>query len=569
MTITARKGAFLLLAVLPALASAEASEFPVPKGRAAKGPDAQQNVSAVARELANARTPDDVIAKYIASRPGDFLAPLGGAQSGAADVAAEALQILGQIVVDRATDRAYQLAKERLESLLHCRDKATKFTRTCEVVLPLRVQELASSGQALEAALLADVLNELSPAVPEGLSKDAWDAFRTSLLPMLLHPTRSLTPAAASNLAQQVVALGIRPRSGEKFCKLDTPARALQLVAAGVLQCQASVAAGGSLSTLASCPVGLVMENLAAAASCGDDKLPPAAMTVARAIAQNVIAAVTVTVREGGARAQLEHATDALFLAACIGNGDTDCDEASTRTAKWLRLARRASHALLEQDTNMLVAVAFDALVTLDEIVKDEQKAGERRRGLSLVAALLEYTATYQPNTEAAETTTSPAQPSPHERRTQILKSLTQEMTNRTGRAQDAIFSLGGTLRGVGGLRFASGARTFWGPLALPLGIGYQSATGKRGWGFHGELGVVDLGQYVSFSKGGEVQKPKLEDVLTVTGGIGAYYGKDMPLTIALTGGYSPHYQESASGSRGAWNLGIGVGIYVPLFDLN
>jgi hypothetical protein len=40
-------------------------------------------------------------------------------------------------------------------------------------------------------------------------------------------------------------------------------------------------------------------------------------------------------------------------------------------------------------------------------------------------------------------------------------------------------------------------------------------------------------------------------------------------VTIAVTGGYSPHYQPSASGSRGAWNLGIGIGIYVPLFDLN
>lgn len=543
MTHTAR--ALLLLVLLPGLASAQSSEFPVPKKKGAAGapaapkagaapaapkadapaaPAAPQNVSATVLEITNAKDPDQVIRSYRESRPIDFLAPFGAAQSAAADVAAEALQILGQIVVDRATDRAYHLIKERLETLLHCREKATKFTRTCEVVLPLRVQELAASGQALEAALLSDVLNDLTPRVPDGLSKEAWTAFRTSLLPLLLHPTRNLTPAAATSLAQQVVALGVRPQSSESFCSLDTPARALQLVAAGVLQCQASVALGRSVSKLEQCPVGLVMDNLAAAAKCADDKLPPEARTVARAIAQNVLATLTTSAREGGARAQLEHASDALFLAACIGSGSTDCDEASTGTAKWLRLARKASHAVLEQDTNGLVAVAFDALVTIDEIVKDDLKAGERRRALALLAALLEYTATYRPNAEASATPASPAQPSPHERRTEILKSLTQEMTNRTGRAPDSIFSLGGTLRGVGGVRFASGAQSFWGPLALPLGIGFQSATSKGGWGFHGELDVVDLGQYVSFSDHGEVQKPKLEDVLTVTGAIGAYW---------------------------------------------
>jgi hypothetical protein len=181
-------------------------------------------------------------------------------------------------------------------------------------------------------------------------------------------------------------------------------------------------------------------------------------------------------------------------------------------------------------------------------------------RALRFIAALLDYAATYTDDAGAKEA---------HERRTKVLESLTREMTDRTGRQGDTIVSFGGSLRLTGGTRFRGSDHTLFGPLGLPLGFGLQSYRPKGGAGWHLELGILDLGQYVAFQKGGEVQEPKLADALAPSLSVGRFWGQELPWFVAATAGYSPHYRFEDTSRRGAWFVGVAFGIYVPLFDLN
>src|SRR5262249_32405186 len=146
--------------------------------------------------------------------------------------------------------------------------------------------------------------------------------------------------------------------------------------------------------------------------------------------------------------------------------------------------------AAIDGDTNTVIAglgKGLDILIEKADVTAckagADKKAGASgcvsdaekkalRRALRLMGALLQYAETF-----SKEGTKDEAQ-SLNDRRPKTLESLTREMTDRTGRENDSIFSLGGSLRGVGGVRLdPSGAKpTILGPLSLPLGIGYQSA---------------------------------------------------------------------------------------------
>jgi hypothetical protein len=169
-----------------------------------------------------------------------------------------------------------------------------------------------------------------------------------------------------------------------------------------------------------------------------------------------------------------------------------------------------------------------------------------------------------------------------HARRRKILESLTEEMTDRTGREADTLFSLGGSLRATGGVRFLSGEGRgveFEGPLSLPLGLGAQIPLTKAGGhGLHLEAGIVDLGRYVSI-RDRTVDRFDVADALAPSLSAGYYWGQQFPVFVALSGIYQPLFvapgvpavedRPAVAESVGAWSLGLNLGVYVPLFDLN
>jgi hypothetical protein len=175
-----------------------------------------------------------------------------------------------------------------------------------------------------------------------------------------------------------------------------------------------------------------------------------------------------------------------------------------------------------------------------------------------------------------------------HQRRTALLESLTRDMTNRTDRAGDTIASFGGSLRLVLGGRI-SRARTeagntqkrdyaVWGPLSLPLGFGLDvlggkpGATGSDARGFHLELGILDLGQYLSFDGAATLETPDVTSAFAPSVTLGYAFGRELPFIVGVTGGFTPAYDfdpKRDDDRRGAWMVGVTAGVYVPLFDFN
>lgn len=487
-----------------------------------------------------------------------------GIATGAPEVVAEGVQILGQIVADRASAEAYDLLKRKLEELLHC-SAPVVFRATCQVLVPLRLQDVAMSRDALFGALAADAfayINGKGSGRPNPLLVAA---VRSQILPHLLRPKLSIDGAQSRAVLEtiQTYTAGLQNSL--------TPAQ--RAVAAGTIAfatCAASKTTEDTVKRVLACDVGAVLDHVLAP----DDVARPAALS----LAVQLIAIVS----NKDPRDRFAHATDTLFATACMlaaPDGDATqtnsggpvlaCADASTVTALdlvgSLTLEKAVVDAALDGDSNALIASIVHALA----VVNDALVQKESRRAFLILGALTQYAATF---TAPGDGSAPPTAEQLHEQRTKILESLTTDMTQRTGRNGDFIASLGGSLRGVGGARFGAGTRAFYGPLSLPLGVGFDYLNKDDGGpGFHGDVTVVDLGQYLSFDKSASVRTPDVEDALTLGGTVSISWGKSLPFILGLTAGYSPHFpvDPAKPDSKGSFNIGATAGIYVPLFDMN
>ena len=505
--------------------------------------------------------PDDVLKQLRSAAPSMLMeSQAGKAQSAAEEAVAETLQVLGQIVADRASAKAYALIKTKLEAALACSGAGTLFPATCQVLKPLRIQELATSGDALQAALLSDIVTDLSGQT--AFTPEFMHILQSDVLPLVLH-RREITPQAIAVLVQDIVGVGIRAAVKDgtvSFCAAERYTRSLTLASLALLQCKAAVKAGENRASIVDCELGLLVDQLADGAKCDHDhRLSDDERVIAHVFGSNLLAALTAspTTRPGTVRA--EHALTVFLDTACVKREQKLCAESATNFAKAMLLTRDGIFAILERDSNALIAVGWKALPLAERAIPSG--AG---RGLQVMGALIQYTETYGAagKTDANATLVNDA----HERRTKILESLTQEMTNRTGREEDSIWSLGGSLRASGGIRTMRGETAFFGPLSLPLGLAFQ---GKGTIGFHLELSPVDLGQYLSFDSGFKVAKPNVADALAPSVTTGIFFDKSFPIFLGISLGFSPQYRFTENGRRGAFSVGLVAGVYVPLLDVN
>ena len=163
-----------------------------------------------------------------------------------------------------------------------------------------------------------------------------------------------------------------------------------------------------------------------------------------------------------------------------------------------------------------------------------------------------------------------------HKQRTALLESLTRDMTVRTDRGGDSIFSLGGSLRVVGGGRIGRSVdgkhpAALASPLSLTLGFGLDYLFADSRNGIHLEAGVLDLGQYLAWDEGLKLSTPDLGAALSPSFTIAYFWHRELPVFLGATVGYTPSYDFTADGSKphGAFNAGVTLGVYVPLFDVN
>jgi hypothetical protein len=163
-----------------------------------------------------------------------------------------------------------------------------------------------------------------------------------------------------------------------------------------------------------------------------------------------------------------------------------------------------------------------------------------------------------------------------HAARTKLLESLVDEMTYRADRAGDGIFSLGGALSVMGGVRVpfeGGGGLSPASPMSLRLGVGFDHVPHK-GPGFHLEIAALDLGQYLAWDSEQDqplrVLEPPPEALLSPSVAVGLAWGRELPWVLAAVANYAPSYSATGDTSGlGALSFGASFGIYVPLFDIN
>ena len=563
--------------------------------------------------------PDDFLAKQrerLQLRP-----TVPEAQGGMADVISEVVLILGEIVVERATNRAFELLKDKVEEGLACalpeapqqeapkkegepppKPKVTLFPRTCEVVAPLRLQELAVTTSALQGAILQDAMSlglQHAKALSGGkIADDDYNflvrVIRAGLVPHLARPHRPLSSQEAHALVQDILSYATAKAGKEKPCAVKTEDEK-HAVAAVVVTAGAALAACLESSLMPgvdpnNCAVMQFADRFAAQCSYiqGHSKAQEYTQH-ARIIAQHLYTASSARIDgnpkgKPDVRIRMGHAVDAVFELSCRFAGlDAGCDSipGSHQDAQAIGILRTVSHAAMDRDTNALIGAASRAFTLAKANADETEKA---RRAFRVVGGVLQYAETYyQPATRKQEgsgnveaVTDSDREEAAHASRRKILESLTEEMTDRTGRDSDTIFSLGGSLRATAGIRFPSErGEEFEGPLSLPLGLGVQiPLTDKGGHGFHLEAGIVDLGRYVAI-RDRTLEKFDAGDALAPSFSAGYYWGQQFPFIVAASAIYQPLFVSAAQTnpalpeSVGAWSLGINVGVYVPLFDLN
>ncbi|HTA18440.1 MAG TPA: hypothetical protein VK989_04065, partial [Polyangia bacterium] len=423
-----------------------------------------------------------------------------GVSTGAVDsVAQEAVQILGQIVVDRASAQAYQLIKDKLLELLGCQSDGTStkhhFDATCGLLVPLRIEDVASSRDALLAAVVVDVVKSIENKVSgnktwnDALNSTFASLLATGVIPLIARPKNTIDDTVARTILDALLTyatndIGQEPKPGEKALVVGLTAY-LQCLHPGGDQ---PGDLGDPAKVLAACDVGANVDGLTT-----DPTIRPAA----HAAAQALVAAGTPTPTGGDPHVRVVHALDLTFSSGCMVLRDTAtgvtprfaCDNPMTLTTvvDALALMQPIADDAVLGETNALIAATVHAL----QLTNSDLESKDANRVFILVGGLLDYAATY---TATTGTTTDDL----HTQRTKILESLTTSMTNRTGRAGDTILSIGGALRLVAGRTWSadsSSVHAFYGPLSLPLGVALTHLpSGSCPLGIHIQIDALDLG---------------------------------------------------------------------------
>ncbi len=525
--------------------------------------------------LARATSREDAL-KALKTAPTSLPQPAVG-QVDLAGALAETLQILGQIVVDRASAKAYTVLQDQLLTLLRCNEgtptatpaaatpapatpapATTRFVATCDAVRALRIEDIAMAPTTLGTALAEDLLAALGIRTDSAIKKLLGGVLAATM------PSFVEKPSVLGGSTTQRIVDAILQFLASKTSDFDKATNGQKAVALGALIYAKCLAQIDATHSLASCNVAAIAVQLGGDL---DAEIQGVGSEVARRL-------VTLSASKLDLP-KLRLAVDTAFATACLLEAPSSdpvalsCPTIESRTTldtttDRLAFAAAFVDAAISTDGARLIVVATKLVDLLD--AKAPETAKKYKRALRFLGGLLDYASTYIQATGDDKD----AQAKAHDQRTKILESLTRDMSDRTGREGAVIVSLGGSLRLVGGARIGLPTKgaTFYGPLSLPLGISIDYVNSV---GFHFELDAVDLGNYLSLDDKPTVKTPELGDAFSPSATVGISFGKTLPLVIGVTAGWTPQFAYDAArpDSHGTFNIGATVGIHVPLIDLN
>ncbi|MCY0986502.1 hypothetical protein OV203_05195 [Nannocystis sp. ILAH1] len=535
-------------------------------------------------------------------------------------IGADLVRAMGQVVLDKAVQAGWEMTRRELMSLAKCGDKRGRARAACakdeddpwmpttyRVLESSRLQDLMAQPETLLRAVLGDWFDHMRPGHAFELVGQTLGGVSVE---RLIRAWRSNGKSGLSSTAVTEIRAAILKVADKNTCEALTGVvdKALWVGAMCVAATRSAQAA-----IRGSSPSGVVDSS---------DAAEPGALTscqnfdswidqchFAASDRELVVAALRAhaTVFEFGGRAKWwRDAINLVFELAKIDPAKLAADKVTELEQRrqrvewmqavivglldedWTRVAGGATSIVADWILTMkkTAATAEEASEGAD-IGKNTEKAeddnssnsADSQAGLEalqkvvgFLAGIGRYAASYsEKDSEVAA-----------QARKDAIADLVSRMASRRERTRGAVFSLGGSFGFVAGVRSeVAPDRTSnlapASPIHLGLGLGvdtYHGARKTRSVGFHGEVSVLDLGQYVAFeNRKLDLKTPELAASLAPSIKLGIRVAlRETPLFLALFGGFNPFLRTKAADATDGnmtFTLGAMFGVYVPFLDFN
>jgi hypothetical protein len=550
----------------------------------------------------------------------------------------ELLGILAEVAIDRAKAGAFELVAAQAREIvcdklvwtpafrrqlgldpgLTCKPSsevapATDDTAACEPLLPrtcdavkhLRMQELASSAEALYRDLVGDLTELGMTIVSQQLTRspqqrkviEAFNAPLQTVSKMIADavikrtaPTRRDAQLLVTELASidWPAQLELSASSSEAdwlfACGLDYGFAVVE-------ECASSEGCAPSRVT------DLLRSGTFDLETCNKHFQAPRDLSQwpeLGKLALDALAVLDAAEREDG-KEVFRNATSLIFnildKRMCNTGGES-------RECKYVRGARDITVAVIDQKAqHVIVAASSLVSLVLEDALNDPHAQAEwpdldpRRKALvkltRVAGAVTAYATTY---TVDAKGDTSKLKEL-HESRKKAIEGLIDGTTDRSDRGGDVVVSIGANVGFVAGKQYviASGSEQAMYPqLSLPVGIAVQrlpsAGTTRAGTGLgqyigiHGQASIVDLAQFLSYDEKGKLATPRPDTIAMLGLQLGVLLGKpSSAATIAFDLRYAPGILADGNtktpakegAKAGAVRFGLTIGYYVPFFDFN
>ncbi|WP_437992344.1 hypothetical protein [Sorangium sp. So ce145] len=515
----------------------------------------------------------------------------GGIDEQAAQMAAELLQILAEIAVDRARAKGFEIIRKRIDDTL-CRideqgmlidpkaprPKKILLRKSCALLDTVRLNDIATQSQALQAALVSDLLTFVAEApfkflIAAGNRSEAL----TTLAVLVEMITTSLEihfhgGHIQATLPNPKLVIDQAIEMTWSFGKLDELTFKIAVQAAR--RCLAQTADVCDLSvdieTLLSKDYKEQLESLKPRSS----ELARL-RTRAAALAQIVLDAVSPASAGVSPRDRWRLTLEVVgWLAQAVVDKEFHDKprEQHERARAIVEDVQRLLLAIVDED--LPTALSKGAALVSNVRTESGDDVDQFKVMIRVVATIGAFAATYSGGGAPDKQL--------HDVRKKLIEDLVDQMTDRRGRDKDTIVSVGVNASflatGVEAVRDAKGhlgsTRYMTPQLALPLGVAVDG-----GWfesfGWHLMAYPIDIGQFASYSTSEGINTPRWDTMLVAGFQAGLTLGHQTPAVFALDVRYAPTLFAQTSktllGDRpgGALRVGLSVGYYVPFFDFN